>query len=251
MWVAAVFWSFVGFCKIAPTYICISCKPVFMFWGKIDQICAAGRSDPAQPHCREDHWPTFADFVHFYSSPISDFPQPIFYCWHMKIHNYHEVQGASEPWLQVGGPLGLLPYMDLWMTLKTWSSQHVVAPGGSRWFKWRAPGCCENGIMSNSPRSCQVKTVSWPVDQGKSPGYPGQVKIVYKYKYKVNFAPLLYKQRKSENFYVPPKFFYVPPVLFYVPPVLFYVPPGLFFGVLISLTILTMLDHPNDYRRSS
>ena len=36
-----------------------------------------------------------------------------------------------------------------------------------------------------------------------------------------------------------------------MPPELFYVPPGLFYGVLISLTILTMLDHPNDYRQSS
>ena len=31
----------------------------------------------------------------------------------------------------------------------------------------------------------------------------------------------------------------------------FYVPPRLFYRVLILLTILSMLDHPNDYRQSS
>ena len=85
MWVSAVFWSFVsaeGSAKyIRP--ICISCKPEFMFWGKIQQILCK-KIWPGT--AKEDHWPTFWDFVHFGSTPISHSPEPIFYCWHMKIY---------------------------------------------------------------------------------------------------------------------------------------------------------------------
>ena len=135
-----------------------------MFWGKIQQILCK-KIWPGSK-AREDHWPTFWDFVHFASTPISDSPEPIFYCWHMKIysenvyqqlHHYHQQDKKMpvEPsYLELWGEslifLNGQRFWKLWPSLTT-SSQHVVCRG---WYvpSYRWSTCSTVSTFITTPR---------------------------------------------------------------------------------------------------